>query len=191
MDEQRQIRFLYPPFFLIGSLLWGVYLDPTTKLGDLLAFIPSGIQWPQAITLLVGGSVLVIALGFLIGTLSLSLLRLLFFVFSLCRDHWYHFEASVSSECLAKIWPILHLPAQPDQSNMFRAVVTFDHEMLSRPVHDWLRRRWSGFLISTHSAVALLLALILGWRLPMRVTSEWVLTSCALVLLFAWCAVAA
>jgi hypothetical protein len=28
MDENRQIRFLIPPFFLSASMLWWFYIDP-------------------------------------------------------------------------------------------------------------------------------------------------------------------
>jgi len=34
MDPERTIRFLYPPLFLIASLLWGLWLDTAKSLGD-------------------------------------------------------------------------------------------------------------------------------------------------------------
>ena len=39
---------------------------------------------------------------------------------------------------------------------------TLDHELLSKPIHAWLFRRWSMFYVATNSAVAVLLALPVG-----------------------------
>jgi len=193
MDEQRQIRFLYPPFVMFASLLWGIHLDPNTSLASLLQNgILSGSEWSQVIGIVVGGGVAVIVLGFVIATISISILRVIFLIRSLCtRRRWTYFEATVSSDCLKLLWSKLGLPDPVDERKMLYAVVTFDHEKLPRPVHEWLRRRWSAFLISWHSVIALGIALFIGWYLNVALTRDWTIPSCALMLLFLWAAVAA
>lgn len=192
MDEQRQIRFLYPPFVMLASLLWGIHLDHNTSLASLLQNrIPSGSEWSGVIGIVLGGGAVVIVFGFVIATISISLLRLIFLIRSLCTCRWTHFEATVSSDCLKLLWPKLGLPNPVDECKMLYAVVTFDHERLPRRVHEWLRRRWSAFLISSHSVVALGIALFIGWHLNVALTRDWIITSCALMLLFLWTAVAA
>lgn len=36
MDQERQVRFLYPPFFFVMSLLFGLILDPSRSLSDIV-----------------------------------------------------------------------------------------------------------------------------------------------------------
>lgn len=193
MDEQRQIRFLYPPFVMLASLLWGIHLDPNTSLVSLLQNrIPSVSEWSGIIGIVLGGGTVVIAFGFVISTVSISVLRFIFLVRSLCTcRRWTHFEATVSSDCLALLWSKLGLPQPVDESKMLSVIVTFDHEKLPQRMHEWLRRRWSAFLISSHSVVALGFALFFGRHLNVAFTIEWIITSCILMLLFLWAAIAA
>jgi hypothetical protein len=178
---------------MFASLLWGIHLDPNTSLATLVQNrIPSGPDWSQVIGIIVGGGVVVIVFGFMIATISISFLRFIFLIRSLCTcRRWTYFEATVSSECLKLLWSKLGLPGPADERKMLYAVVTFDHEMVPRPVHEWLRRRWSAFLISSHAVVALGIALLIGWYLNVALTRDWRITSGALMLLFLWAAVAA
>src|SRR5438132_10290693 len=72
MDQDRQIRFLIPPFFLYASLLSAALIDPRLrtyimpKLGSLKDFLP----------LITVAAVVTIPLGFTIGTITILLLRL-------------------------------------------------------------------------------------------------------------------
>lgn len=166
MDEQRQIRFLYPPFVMLASLLWGIHRDPNTSLASLLQNgILSGSEWSKVIGIVVGGGAVVIVFGFVIATISISLLRLIFLIRSLCTRRWTYVEATVSSDYLKLLWWKLGLPNPVDERKMLYAVVTFDHEKPPQRVHEWLRRRWSAFLILSHSVVALGIALFIGWYL--------------------------
>lgn len=39
MDKERQIRFLYPPLILIGSLLVGVYFDESKSINCIFSSV--------------------------------------------------------------------------------------------------------------------------------------------------------
>ena len=112
MDKERQIRLLIPPFLLVASMLWGYYLCNRT-----LPSIPSEYQSTAGI---ISGVVLsiavVIPVGYLIGTLSITMLR---FGFWLCRGR--SFEAYVSEESLKRIWPTLHSSQMVDNKMMLYA----------------------------------------------------------------------
>lgn len=192
MDEQRKIRFLYPPLVMLASLLWGIHLDPNTNLASLLQnrIFPVS-DWNGIIGIVLGGGTVVIAFGFVISTVSISFLRLIFLIRGCWTGRKVDFEATVSSRCLKLLWAKLGLPQPPDDSKMLYAVVTFDHEKLPRPVHEWLRRRWSAFLISSHSVVALGFALFFGWSFNVELTICWIITSCVLMFVFLWAAVIA
>ena len=77
MDKERQIRFLYPPIIFIGWLLLGFILDDHKNFSDLINIIKSGTT-KEIIAGIVGGGLIVIVLGYLIGTITLSFLRIIF-----------------------------------------------------------------------------------------------------------------
>ncbi len=172
MDQERQIRFLYPPFFLLASLLWGLYLDPNRKLSDILPVATSSIGPDELVGLLAGGSIVIVASGFLIGAISVLSLRLLSFI---VRRR--HYEAGVSTETLKRIWGKLQTtePFSPDRA--LYVVATFDHEVVPKTIHEWIGRRWSAFNVSAHSCTALALSLIVGSRLSIMVGTEWFFTT--------------
>jgi len=64
-DQERQIRFLYPPFFLLASLLWGLYLDPNRCLSDILPTTSFPAEASKILGLIAGGGIFIIAAGFL------------------------------------------------------------------------------------------------------------------------------
>ncbi len=167
MDKERQIRFLYPPLFLLASLAWGLYLDPSKTLSDILPVTGATMGADKLIGVIAAGGTLVLVFGFLIGAISVSLLRLAFCLFG--REY----EVVVSDACLDRIWAKLRTTQSKDTKQALYAGVTFDHELLSKGVHDWLTRRWHAFNISAHSCVALLLAHGLGWPLGIQQQAAW------------------
>ncbi len=44
MDKDRPIRFLYPPLFFVGFLMWALYLDPVRGMADYLPTVQAGAQ---------------------------------------------------------------------------------------------------------------------------------------------------
>lgn len=180
IDPERKIRFLYPPFFLLASLLLGLYFDPNRSLNDILPIM--GSDWIKVIVgALIGGGLIVIVAGFFIGTISLCILRLAFKVFGK-RQH----EAVLSQGCLEQIWKQLHATGAPCQNQTLYAAATFDHELLPKGIHDWLTRRWNAFNISVNSGVAFALALIIGKVLSIDIGIEWCVTSVIVAGFLTW-----
>jgi len=181
MDQERQIRFLYPPFFLLASLHWGIYLDPNRSLKDILPTLQSPIGVNELLGLIAGGSVIIIASGFLIGAISVVLLRITFFFLGR-----HHYEAHVSPSAFKLIWERLDTSEPLDTRKVLYAIATFDHELLPKSIHEWIGRRWSAFNVSAYSCIALVLALIIGRRLSITLGCEWLVTTLIIIALLAF-----
>jgi hypothetical protein len=181
MDKLRDIRFITPPFFFLGSLLVGAWLDNQVSLETI------GGLTPQAVVAI--GGVVVAALfplGFVIGGLSINCLRVMFYPFG------KNYQISLSKEAWDRIWPTLELNSEMKRAtnNEVDAAITFDHEILHQGIHDSNVRLWTAFNISSHSCVALILALLLGrYALCISWTGWWVWISSALFALFVLVAV--
>jgi hypothetical protein len=171
MDQDRQIRFLYPPFFLVMSLLWGLFVDPSRPLKDALPIIgDTTFSASEVLGLLAGGSIIVLAFGFLIGAISSISLRCIFRFFGNC-----HYEAAVSSKTLESISKYLKVIDKTPKKYILSAVASFDHEILSPNVNGWIHRRWMAFTTSAHSCTALFLAIIIGLCLSIKLTWAWII----------------
>ncbi len=70
MDQDRQIRFLIPPFFLFASLLWGAHLGHL-DISRVLKFENA----KEILGVLAATAVAVIPVGFLVSAISVLLLR--------------------------------------------------------------------------------------------------------------------
>ena len=166
MDQERQIRFLIPPFFFYSSLLWGIYWSDPVHLnwhelikGDLLLYI--GIMAASALPL-----------GYLIGTITVLSLK----IFSLIIGHNY--EALFSLKTLLSMSETIQKKIiEEDYQKLSRfqkmrielnTAVVFDHELHynnSKGTHEWVMRRWNAVNISFNSITALLFAIISGYYL--------------------------
>ena len=79
MDKERQIRFLYPPLVFIASLIMGISMDDTGHIKNLIAtFLLSENNTSIAVSVIGLGSIILL-LGFLLGTLTVFFLKLIFF----------------------------------------------------------------------------------------------------------------
>ena len=232
MDKDRQIRFLYPPIFLMGWLAIGIWgsIGTDATLDKLGTFLGQSSFGEVFAAIVVSGGIAVITCGFVIGTITMSILRAIFFCATrgqhgfevwlpghtlndikmivgatdstptqdtACpHPHaddmtlWQRLRHCVSSKCLSK-WCGCLWKGSSMNADELSAVVTFDHVVLKKPIHEWLRRRWSAFIISSNFIVAIILALLLSRHLPFSPTREWVIASVVLVFLFTWSAVAA
>ena len=148
MDQDRQIRFVIPPFFLFASLLWGAYLG-----GVDLSPLFKPETGKEVLGLLAAVAVAIVPIGFLIGTLSVLLLRMLV---TISRNATY--EAVLGDPTLERIWTQLQSTQNRNKKLTLYAAATFDHEFMAPGIHTWLMRRWNSFNVASHSVVALVLA---------------------------------
>lgn len=174
MDQNRQIRFLVPPLIFILSIIWGAYLSND----NFCKYFYSNIS-ERIIGLLAAGAVAVITLGYIISSISIIILR-----FGFCVFNKFHYETVHSDDTLKRIWCMIKTESAFDGSKILYAVSTFDHEILSRGVHEWLTRRWSSFNISVHSCVALILSHILAPFFNISQSWAWFILTVILLLVF-------
>jgi hypothetical protein len=191
VDQNRQIRLLIPPFFLVASVLWRAYLSG--QLNDYLRASPNSdaasLKLVVSILGIVGVSTLPV--GYAIGALTFAILRLfpLRFVFP-HRD----FDIPISRDAMKTIWEELAPPIlEEKQQARYRlcAATVFDHVLLRKEIHEWLFRRWTSFLVSAQCVTALLLSIWVGDVLQIRPSSAWWKTISGLGVIFLWNAVKA
>ena len=193
MDKDRQIRMLIPPFFLLASVLWAAYLS-----GDLRVFLhPAKVQVANVkdgddvlrdevaivksvLSVVAVAGVATLPLGYAIGVLTLAILS----VFSPLFPQ-RAFDVPVSDEGMKVIWERLGLPEQPKNRALYGAAV-FDHYLLKKPVHEWLFRRWSAFLIASQCALALALSIPFALALHVHPTCKWLLAVGGVIAVFVW-----
>ncbi len=180
MDPERQIRFLYPPLFFVAAIAWGLRLDSTRSIGDIVPLALFQEPGSAILAVVAGGGVVVAALGLLINTIPWMLFR----VVALARGTQSH-EAVLSNEGLDRIRDILGLPVSSTQDDALFLTATFDHRELHESIHKWLLRRWNAFNVNSSVVSALTLAVIVGGRLGIHLGKEWLLTSLAVGSIFA------
>jgi len=163
MDQDRQIRFAIPPFFLLASLLWGAYLG-----GVNVSPVLKPDTAKEILGLLAAAAVAVVPLGFLISSASILLLRLL-----ACLLGKPTYEAVLTEDAYGKVWTRIHAPSPKDGRKILYAAATFDHELLAPGIHTWLMRRWNAFNLAAHSSVALLLAHVMAPYFHVPQTWRW------------------
>jgi uncharacterized membrane protein len=182
MDQQRQIRFLIPPFLLFSSLLWGLQLSSPERAAAFL----SSSSATAVLGLLAAGAAALVPTGYVIGTMAISILRATF-----CLLGRSSYEAVLPEGALKRIWPKLKSSREVRKSDTLYAVATFDHEIIPPPIHEWIVRRWNSFNVSVHSCVALLLAHAVAPFLAVAQTGAWWGTTAFFIMLFGLNAVSA
>jgi hypothetical protein len=177
MDEARTIRFYVAPVLFLMSLIWGAWFDPAMKQHVILDHLQVD-NLSKLIGLAAGGGFVVFAFGYIIGTLTYAILRLLFWLKGLCRRSSRYHEAGFSSESLKNIWLRTGHPSPTDTQQEVQelsAVVVFDFGIIRgkyKGVHQWLVRRWNAFNIGMTSAVGLVLSFIIG-RCVLCISLQW------------------
>jgi hypothetical protein len=165
MDQDRQIRFLIPPFFLYASLLWWAFVDPRLHC-FLTALAGNELKEILAVAATLGAAT--IPLGFSIGTLGLLLLKLAFHVRSRISSLRRIHEAYITEECFRVILRETAAPTTDDRRSLLYATATFDHELLPEGIHTWLMRRWNTFNVAFSSAIAIFISLLAALALASR-----------------------
>jgi hypothetical protein len=188
-ETERQIRFLYPPIFFAASLLLGVRLDPGIDIREFAYNILSqpvadklqNADWGSvAATMAVaGGFVCLLGAGYLISCVSVAVLRISSDSWiaarvrkSFIRRWWWResYEAFVFGHTEKQsLRTYLKLPKNSvgQRDDLFLSAV-LDHEVIAKPVHEWVFRRWSYFYLAANSATALVLSLATGFVLGVQ-----------------------
>jgi hypothetical protein len=141
--------------------VWGASLSPehhffSSQIKLLGQNTVSGI-----VGILVGGGVALFALGFLITSVTVAILPVIF---------GQNYEGDVANDSLTAIRESIGLDEEPPDEdkqypNRFLTVVFYEHVSLERgglKLFDWLNRRWNIFIVSFNCFVALLFSLYLG-----------------------------
>lgn len=176
MDKERQIRFLYPPIILLGWLLLGFVFDDHKSFSNLVQVLKS-VTTKEMIAWIAGGGLIVIVLGYLIGTLTLSFLRIIF----IKRRGSYEISKKTNYEEIKKV--IFKDNSDISDKERLFLVVTYDHEFLPIAIHKWLQRRWQSFNTAANSVTAIILSMIIGKMLCIKITSCWLILSVIFVLM--------
>ena len=172
MDKDRQIRFLYPPLIFLCSIALGIWLDYPNALWNKISYLFSNDNKTSIVIALLGAGSLILVLGYLIGTITILLLHLLF------PKNRFNYEFKLSQETYNKIGKLIFKNKNDivqKKERMYAAVV-FDHSHIDDNIHRWIVRRWNAFLIASFSVIALIASLICGCLLGISFTCGWVLT---------------
>jgi len=194
VDKDRQIRMLIPPFFLLASVLWAAYLS-----GDLGIFLHS----PKAqlttvkdsddalrdeiatvktvLSVVAVAGVATLPLGYAIGVLTLTILGIFSPLFPQRA-----FDVPVSDKGMKSIWGKLGFSEKEPKNRARYGVAVFDHYLLKTPIHDWLFRRWSAFLIASQCVLALALSIPFAHALHIHMTCKWLFTVVGVMAVFVW-----
>jgi phosphotransferase system glucose/maltose/N-acetylglucosamine-specific IIC component len=174
MDEDRRIRFLVAPMLFVASLLLGALSDQTAR--DFIVQTLKNPDWSKLIGLIAGGGVVVFAVGYIIGTVTYFVLRLLF---RYRPQRWgksrFH-EVALSDDAFFQVWTKLGASGMPDRWQELFAGVAFDHGVLRESpegVHRWLFRRWNAFNIATTSFCGLILSFPFGHFIGIPCSLAW------------------
>lgn len=182
MDQTRQIRFLIPPFFLIASLLWGAWLSNDES--GLLKAINTADSAEGFFQLLATGAVVTVPLGYLIGTASISLLRLSnVIIHKLLGSECFH-DVVTSQKTLGLIQNTYHLDADQTEKYFYYAVADFDRNECSKEIYDWMIRQWNAFMVEFNTAVALALSYGVGFLFFNNKQLIWHLMNLLLIVIF-------
>jgi hypothetical protein len=182
MDKDRQIRFLYPPLVFLGSLLLAAVRADTDFINGRLELIFFETKSGSSIIELLAISSLILLLGFLLGTLTVLLLRFFFWLF--CKSSY---EIKLSDSTYEKIGRLILTNKKGKIHPAFKhyAGMVFDHSYISQGMHSWIIRRWNSFFIASSSTVSLFASIIFGlWVLNIPCTLSWAITVFISMVLF-------
>ena len=173
MDEDRRIRFLVAPTLFVASLLWGAWSDDGWRYS--MVAILKNPDWPNVIGIIAGGGLMVFVGGYVIGTWTYFVLRLIF----LCRSHFWggpqFHEVAMSCGAFKRVWGKVGYGSSNRSQELF-AGVAFDHGIIReshKGIHEWLVRRRNGFNIAASSFWAMVFSLSFGLAIGISITRAW------------------
>jgi len=167
MEHNRNLRFLIPPFVLAASVYLGAVLDPGIDIAAFYQKVSAISGLSSLIGIVASGGVAVIALGFVLSSVSIFLLRLISTIRGL------DYEAHVSKESFSKIWKSFGLTSEPEPKLSLYVLAAYDHAVLPTPLNLWMGRRWTTFMVSCHCVIALFGAHLVGTLFRLAQTCTW------------------
>jgi hypothetical protein len=166
---EKQVRFLYPPLILIASLALGVFLDPNCKYHNVIGMEITK-NW---VSLIFGTTLILFVAGYIIGTLTITILRILF----IGKNGVYELPSKSSDVIRSLNKKLLYKRRFIAKEEELYAYATFDHATIEKDTHSWIQRRWSAFHTASNSATSLVISLIIGTLcLDIKFTVFWLLT---------------
>jgi len=276
MKRESDIRFLYPPIFLLAFICWAIVIN-NKNLADYLPLGPSGkavaissnllstasilrsasydllsaftntpvfnassnaLQSPaitaltsntalvafnssqfasncaallpelkperksegvEIVSLIAAGGALVFVLGWAIGAITLSVVRLLFTVLSCVTNRKGPFDAFLPDGCIKTIHRYIgaeHSVTKDKFTPSLLALLsaaTLDHHLLknhAQGLHLWIQRRWGSCTAGVNSCAALLFSWVIVSAMGLRITCVWKSATMILFICFAFQAVA-
>ena len=182
MDQNRQVRFLIPPFVFLFSLFCGDFLD-------IYELFPAFFKEARSDTLKVLATLLfggagVIALGFIIGSISMCFFELRK---RICKkDH-----EPITKDAVRHFLQVLDIEYEKDYKDKYEgnlyAVGVIHHGLLtaiSPGLSDWITRRWNIFTVSLNCFVALILSFSIGAVFQIAHLSACLMANCEFWKLF-------
>jgi len=175
MYEDRKIRFLYPPFILIISLLIGLYFDKCKSLLDIIQqFYKTDNNSYEMILVLIGGGVFILVLGFIIEVITMSVLRWRAKLFLKRRSY------TVGDALEQKDYDKLGRFLLPDNEGInkekgFYASIIFESSLVPKETHNWIARRWNSFNVSSSSCSAIIFSIIPILIMHIKITPWWII----------------
>lgn len=185
MDKERQIRFLYPPLIFMCSLIIEVLIDGSNKGIDILTNITKNSNTTSILVTILGFSSLLLVLGFLFGTITIFILRLLF-----VRNK-FNYEIKLRKGANTDLQKILFSNSleKVRKKERLYAGVYFDHSCIPDGVHMWIVRRWNAFLISCTSVFALITCIVFVLAMGLEIFCTWIMANIFFILLFVYQAI--
>ena len=151
MEQDRNLRSLIPPLVFVASLVWVSLLQSgwgafqSDKVGATVA------------ALLAGGAAVVVALGFVLSSVSIWLLR----TWSCLYFGKTIDIAGFSDEMLVSFGGKVGLSKDLALRYPLQCAALYDHGVVrekNKGGHEWAARRWNMFHVSVHCCLALVLA---------------------------------
>jgi len=182
MLENLTLRYFVPPIFFLLSLGIGLGSGPhVNKLQQLVQKIGQTEGLTGAAAAVLTGAAIVVALGYIIGVLGATLLRLLGLFPFLPRGMsvYWRVEAKKTLKDLYEF-----RKDEPSKEEVEIAEQCFIAEFFSPHLYAWLRGRWEYYFTNFNGAVAVLLLFIVAGLTGMQPVIWWWVINFLLLLVF-------
>ena len=167
MDQERQIRFLYPPIIVLCYFIWGFHYDNLgiQTIDQIIGLIKALQPYAGTLSAILAGGTLLVLIGFLLGTLTYAFARMTFFALGICfkknaRLSGTH-EVWLEQDSEEKIWNAVMPSSVFRRHDILYATVWLDHNLAGKEIHSWVVRRWNAFNVSLNICFGIVVSMLL------------------------------